>query len=222
MAKDNNLQDFLTDIADAIREKKGTTDKINPQNFSNEIKSIQGETIDGNYIITKPNGRYWKFNFITPENYYQDLKLLSEEQINAILTVNMLICQFALTDSAAVCDAGVSFTDDLKLDGITFIISAVSLSGAEIYNFQDTGDYDSYTFNSGFCRIWRECDIKTSQVKIPGYDLSEYSFLDIIRLMFKIQTETDATDEEVMAYITQTLMLEPATEEEFLTARREN
>lgn len=41
MAKDNNLQDFLTDIADAIREKKSTTDKINPQNFSNEIKSIQ-------------------------------------------------------------------------------------------------------------------------------------------------------------------------------------
>jgi hypothetical protein len=30
MAKNDNLQDFLTDVADAIREKKGTTDKINP------------------------------------------------------------------------------------------------------------------------------------------------------------------------------------------------
>ena len=42
MAKNDNLTDFLTDVADAIREKKGTTDKINPQDFSSEIASIQG------------------------------------------------------------------------------------------------------------------------------------------------------------------------------------
>ena len=41
MAKDNNIQDFLTDVADAIREKKGTTDLINPQDFSNEIASLE-------------------------------------------------------------------------------------------------------------------------------------------------------------------------------------
>ena len=41
MAKENNLTDFLTDVADAIREKKGTTEKINPQDFSDEIKSIK-------------------------------------------------------------------------------------------------------------------------------------------------------------------------------------
>ena len=40
MAKDNNLQDFLTDIADAIREKKGTTEKINPQDFATEIANL--------------------------------------------------------------------------------------------------------------------------------------------------------------------------------------
>lgn len=41
MAKNDNLTDFLTDVADAIREKKGTTEKINPQEFSNEIKGIK-------------------------------------------------------------------------------------------------------------------------------------------------------------------------------------
>jgi hypothetical protein len=40
MAKADNLQDFLIDVADAIRTKKGTTDLINPQNFSDEILSI--------------------------------------------------------------------------------------------------------------------------------------------------------------------------------------
>ena len=42
MAKNNNLTDFLTDVADAIRAKQGTSAKINPQNFSSEIASIGG------------------------------------------------------------------------------------------------------------------------------------------------------------------------------------
>lgn len=41
MAKNDNLKDFLSDVADAIRGKKGTTDAINPQDFSSEIASIQ-------------------------------------------------------------------------------------------------------------------------------------------------------------------------------------
>ena len=40
MAKTDNLTDFLTGVADAIRTKKGTTAKINPQNFETEIGSI--------------------------------------------------------------------------------------------------------------------------------------------------------------------------------------
>lgn len=41
MAKSDNLKDLLTDVADAIREKKGTTAKINPQDFASEIASIE-------------------------------------------------------------------------------------------------------------------------------------------------------------------------------------
>ena len=41
MSKQDNLHDFLTDIADAVREKKGTSEKINAQNLSSEIRSIE-------------------------------------------------------------------------------------------------------------------------------------------------------------------------------------
>jgi hypothetical protein len=42
MAKDNNLGDFLTEIANAIRAKKGSSESINAQDFANEIASIEG------------------------------------------------------------------------------------------------------------------------------------------------------------------------------------
>lgn len=50
MAKTDNITDFLTDVADAIREKKGTTDAINPQDFSAEIASIQGSGGDNSAV----------------------------------------------------------------------------------------------------------------------------------------------------------------------------
>lgn len=42
MAKTDNLQDYLSDLADAIREKKGMTEPINAQDFASEIASIEG------------------------------------------------------------------------------------------------------------------------------------------------------------------------------------
>lgn len=41
MARVNNLNDFLTDVASAIKTKKGTTDKIPAANFDTEIASIE-------------------------------------------------------------------------------------------------------------------------------------------------------------------------------------
>lgn len=61
MATNNNLQDFLTDIANAIRTKTGTTQPINAQNFSTEILNIQtgggGNTLKNLLDATKSASR---------------------------------------------------------------------------------------------------------------------------------------------------------------------
>lgn len=59
MGKENNLKDFLTDVADAIREKKGTTEKINPQAFAEEIKNLpSGDNGLADSIITRTITEY--------------------------------------------------------------------------------------------------------------------------------------------------------------------
>ena len=48
-----NIVELLTDVADAIREKKGSTEPINAQNFAEEIRNIPsgGEAVLGGQII---------------------------------------------------------------------------------------------------------------------------------------------------------------------------
>lgn len=79
MAKTDNLTDFLVDLADAIRTKKGTTEPINPQDFSSEIASIEsggdtwgfdtiGYTTDNSQIAEWVAYSVEKAKEITPKN----------------------------------------------------------------------------------------------------------------------------------------------------------
>lgn len=57
MAKTDNLTDFLTGVANAIRTKKGTTAKINPQNFETEIGSITTSKPEQEKTVTPTNAQ---------------------------------------------------------------------------------------------------------------------------------------------------------------------
>ena len=64
MDRTNTLDNFLTDVADAIREKKGTTDTILASNFDTEIASIESGVDINEYLsdtITKgtPSSGGW-------------------------------------------------------------------------------------------------------------------------------------------------------------------
>ena len=105
MAKNDNLKDFLTDVADAIREKKGTTDLINPQDFSSEIASIQS------------GGDIWGFDTIgySPQNIpmrewveYSKLKMEQFTPSNALTIFKN--------------DRGLHFAPLVDLSGITSMV----------------------------------------------------------------------------------------------------
>lgn len=59
-----NLKNLLTDIADAIRAKEGSSDLINPQDFSTRIANLSGGSgfSEDTDTIT-PNGWYWEVDF---------------------------------------------------------------------------------------------------------------------------------------------------------------
>lgn len=51
MSKKDNLHEFLVDVANAIRAKKGTTEPINAQNLSDEIRSIESGEVISDVVI---------------------------------------------------------------------------------------------------------------------------------------------------------------------------
>ena len=87
MSKQDNLHDFLTDIADAVREKKGTTEPINAQNLSEEIRSIEsGEKVN-------------TFGDVMVDNNGRGTEVISEmivsEGVESIVDQGYYYCRFA-------------------------------------------------------------------------------------------------------------------------------
>ena len=148
--KTDNLTDFLTDVADAIRTKKGTSEPINPQDFSAEIASIEGgdsvEIIQPEFINVEWTGHAdveglkaigWDDNDIAYFQQYgvnwneedDDAHKVSEENkaIYGLLTANNLssyknnIVYLPKIDTSARTSFGNYFANMYWLEGIPYI-----------------------------------------------------------------------------------------------------
>lgn len=62
MSKNNNLHDYLSDLANAIREKKGTSGAINAQDFASEIASIEGGGSGSVVVMAASDVNFYDFD----------------------------------------------------------------------------------------------------------------------------------------------------------------
>jgi hypothetical protein len=117
MAKTDNLKDFLTDVADAIREKKGTTDLINPQDFSAEIASIKSG--GGGVVAASPKAVNFRDYDGTILHSYTKGEFLALSAMPGLPTREGLTCQGW---NCSFEDAKAYVTDNGRLDvGATYI-----------------------------------------------------------------------------------------------------
>ena len=120
MARTDNLTNYLTDVADAIREKKGTTDVIPANTFDEEIKNLpSGGGGASDYfettITTKNHQNFGK-------NYY--IKKLPEVIVDSGCTT----LSYAFN--------GSNFIKEFSISGDTSNVTNVS------YMFQDCGNLE--------------------------------------------------------------------------------
>lgn len=167
MAKNDNLKEFLTEIADTIRAKKGITGKINPQDFSSEISSIES----GGGSVERTEAPFNDVNFIDFDGFilhsYTKDEFLALTEFPENPSRPGLTCQgwnWSLEDARTqvqeygICDIGALYvTDDnstrlyveiasMQYRTITLILTTQNTTGAPI----DWGDgkTDEYTYGA--------------------------------------------------------------------------
>lgn len=111
MARIDTLNNFLTDVADSIREKKGSTDVIPAANFDTEIESI-------------PSGGGVDIN-----DYFIDAINDNNHTISAWLKKNPFVDSSSVTIANSMFDSCYSLTEVLLLD-----TSKVTTASRMFYN----------------------------------------------------------------------------------------
>ena len=135
------LNSFLTGIADAIRSKKGTTDKINASNFASEIESIESGSGGGSVTVTIPGE--WQGTAVPNSGYVDKVYVnnsLSMEEVNKLLSQ----IDYSSTDGSYY---------NAVTDGNNSYLYTHSGSNSILYYSSETGNettlYASYEYDDG-------------------------------------------------------------------------
>ena len=128
-----NLIELLTNIANAIRSKKGTTEPINAQDFATEIESIEvgggsNEIWTGTTLVSKED--------VFIENIYANTQLTIPEVVDMLSKLDYL-------DVDDVNQTYIAFVGENQATQIG--ITRTLYQNEYVYNVMLVGDGDTYT-----------------------------------------------------------------------------
>lgn len=174
-----------------------------------------GTELEGEYFLAKPNGRYWKFTFM-PEGHKLRIEDFETSQIDAMIQAYGFLLQMQCISGAAVSTNDFSLTNiEAQADGFYNIGSRINGTLEALKSYKQGYDYDPFEFNDGFLRVWRECDIKSNPpVEIQGFSFNNVSLIEFMKEIARLQG-MEITDDEAIPLLEQSLMITPATVEEY-------
>ena len=176
MARTDTLGHFLTDVANSIRNKKGTTDTIIASNFDTEIESI--ETGLGKYAP-----RYISFY------QYQGTEL--DYEISTIDTSNVTDMQSMFYNCSNLTFLDLSNFNTSKVTNMqSMFYNCSNLTSLDLSNFNTSNvtDMQSMFYN---CKNLTSLDLsnfntsKVTNMQSMFYNCSNLTYLDIRNFDFK-------------------------------------
>ena len=161
MSKKNNLKDFLTDVARAIKIKvPDVATPINPQYFSNIVRSISGgggeEEYDGKNtpLGVKPTSETWLLNETIDTT--KSVNITSNISCTINLLTNNQGNYISLTGDYLVVSGGV---------GGPYALSADS-SGNKLVYYDALGGWNSF-YNNAYYKFSDTSKLRTITFLIP-------------------------------------------------------
>ncbi len=202
MARTDNLSNFLTDVADAIRAKKGTSETINASDFDTEIENLPSAGGDLDEYINTTISEDTAYN-----NTFTDRFIIKPLEININSNVTSLASAFAYfpaeiifknVDTSNVTTMQNMFSNSAKIKNIDLSKFDFSNVINITYMFQNCSNLKTVNFGNAtfsnftgvFERIFGGCfsleEVDTSKfsstVQAPRYMFSGCSKLKRIDL----------------------------------------
>ena len=175
-----------------------------------------GEVLEGEYFLAKPNGRYWKLNFITEETITNSLlyNSLNEEQQYAI----HLLYLSALGELSSVYTCvGQKVHEGGRVPRRGIYYTTYGKIQSNLGYSVGRMMYDSSRHDLLSCFAWQEAypNLPSDMVEVLPDGVEITGIFDYVKFSLEADQGQILSDEEVYAMMSEMFMIEPITKEEY-------